>query len=307
MTNAILCGDGHNEVQAIAGAADIEAFPVLGEAIGTLESYERGAEMCLEHNMLPRDESEYTPVETDLPALLIEGEMDPITPPPLAKAILPGFSNGTYVEFPYAGHGPSRSVECAGDMLNAFFDNPNAEPNLSCVDEMEAPKIYAPLFTTSIGPRLMAKATEDKKSLIGPGVWAAISFCIPAIGFLVLTIAPIGRRIDKRTPAPAGTARVTAWIAAALVVVSLVVFGSAIAATYKASQVLLLFGLLPWAKYGALAGLLAGIAGIFAVVRTVRAHMSERLPIGTLLGFLLIGLAAISASVFLFAWGLGPF
>jgi pimeloyl-ACP methyl ester carboxylesterase len=307
MTNAILCGDADNEVQAIAGKADIEAFPVLGGAIGTVESYDRRAEMCLEHNMVPRNEAEYTPVETDLPALLIEGDMDPITPPPLAKAILPGFSNGTYVEFPYAGHGPSRSVECAGDMLNAFFDNPTADPDLSCVDEMEVPKIYTPLFTTSIGPRLIVKAMEDKKSLIAPGAWAATSVLIPVIGLLVLTVAPIGRRIDKRRPATAGWARVTTWLAAFFVVISIAVFGAAIGVTYKASEILLLFGLVPWAKWGALAGLLAGIAGIAAVVRTVRAHMSERLPVGTLLGFLLTGLASISMSVFLIAWGLGPF
>ncbi|MCW8985134.1 MAG: hypothetical protein OQK55_07305, partial [Thermoanaerobaculales bacterium] len=214
---------------------------------------------------------------------------------------------GTYVEFPYAGHGPSRSVECAGDMLNAFFDNPTADPNLSCVDEMEVPKIYTPLFTTSTGPRLMAKANEEKKSLIAPGIWAATSVLIPVIGFLVLTVAPIGRRIDKRSAAPAGWARVTTWLAAFFVVISITIFGAAIGATYKASDILLLFGLVPWAKWGALAGLLAGIAGIAAVVRTVRAHMSQRLPIGTLLGFLLTGLAAISMSVFLIAWGLGPF
>jgi pimeloyl-ACP methyl ester carboxylesterase len=307
MTNAILCGDGDAEVQVIAGKADIDEFPVLGGAIGTVEAYERDAEMCLEHNMVPRDEAEYVPVETDLPALIIEGDMDPITPPPLAKSILPGFSNGTYVEFPYAGHGPSRSVKCAGDMLNALFDDPTAEPDLSCVDEMEVPKIYAPLFTTSIGPRLIVKATENKKSLVGPGIWAAASILIPVIGFLVLTVAPIGRRIDKRSAAPAGWARVTTWLAAFFVVISLAVFGGAIGATYKASEILLLFGLVPWAKWGALAGLLAGIAGIAAVVRTVHAHLNQRLPIGTLVGFLLTGLAAISMSVFLIFWGLGPF
>jgi len=307
MTNAILCGDADAEVQAIAGKADIEELPVLGAAIGTVESYERRAEMCLEHDMLPRDAAEYAPVETDLPALLIEGDMDPITPPPLAKAILPGFSNGTYVEFPYAGHGPSRSVECAGDMLNAFFDNPTADPDLSCVGEMKVPEIYAPLFTTSIGPRLMVKAMENKKSLIGPGIWASTGILIPVISFLVLTVAPIGRRIDKRRPAPAGWARVTTWMAAFLVVISVAIFGSAFGMTYKASEILLLFGLVPWAKHGALAGLLAGIAGIVAVVLTMRAQMSQRLPIGTLLGFLLTGLAAISMSVFLIFWGLGPF
>jgi pimeloyl-ACP methyl ester carboxylesterase len=307
MTNAILCGDGDAEVQVIAGQADIEDLPVLGPAMGMVESWERQAEMCLEHNMVPRDEAEYAPVETDLPALLIEGDMDPITPPPLAKAILPGFANGTYVEFPYAGHGPSRSVECAGDMLNAFYDNPTAEPDLSCVDEMEMPEIFAPLFATSIGPRLVVKAMEDKKSLIGPGIWAGTGVLIPLVGFLVLTVAPIGRRIDKRSAAPAGWARVTTWLAAFFVVLSVAIFGAAVGVTYKSSEILLLFGLVPWAKWGALAGLLAGIAGIAAVVRTVHAHMSQKLPIGTLLGFLLTGLAAVSMSVFLIAWGLGPF
>ena len=56
-----------------------------------------------------------------------------------------------------------------------------------------------------------------------------------------------------------------------------------------------------------LAGLLAGIAGIMAVVSTVRAHLRYKLPIGTLLGFLLTGFAVVSLSVFMIAWGLGPF
>ena len=169
------------------------------------------------------------------------------------------------------------------------------------------PKIYAPLFTTSIGPRLIARTAEEKKKLIAPGIWAATSILTPFIGFLVLTVAPIGRRIDGRSAAPAGWARVTTWMAALFAVLSVSVFGAAIGATYKSSEVLLLFGMLPWAKGGALAGLRAGIAGVVAVVRTLRAHLRQRLPIGTLLGFSITGLAAISLCVFLFAWGLGPF
>lgn len=307
MSNAILCSDADAEVQAIAGQADIEEFPILGASIGSVESYQRRAEICLEHNMAPRDIAEYTPVETDLPALIIEGDMDPITPPPLAKAILSGFANGTYVEFPYAGHGPSRSVECAGDMLNAFYDDPTAEPNLSCVEEMEVPDFYAPLFTTSFAPRLMVKALEDKKSLAGPGIWLGASVLIPLIGFLVLTVAPILRRIDRRTAAPAGYARLAAWTSAFLSVLSISIIGAAIAVTFKTSEILPLLGLVPWAKWGAIAGLLAGLDGLTAIVLTVRAHLRQRLPIGTLVGFLLTGLAALSLSVFLIYWGLGPF
>ncbi len=307
MANAILCGDGDAEVQAIAGREDIEAFPILGAAVGTVTSYERRAEMCWQQGMDPRDASEFLPVETDLPALLIEGDMDPITPPPLAKAILPGFHNGTYVEFPFAGHGPSRSVECAGDMLNAFYDDPAAEPDLSCVDEMERPEFYVPLFTTSLGPRVMVKALEDKKSLIAPGVWGGVSIVIPLMGFLVLTVAPIGRRIDGREAARAPWARPLTWLAAFLVVLAAGLIGSAIGATFKSFEALLLFGLVPWARLGAIAGLLSGIFGFAAVVQTMRCQATQKLPVGTLLGLLITGLAAISFTAFLVFWDLGPF
>jgi hypothetical protein len=192
-------------------------------------------------------------------------------------------------------------------MLNAFFDDPTAEPDLRCVEEMETPEIYAPLFTTSIGPRLMVKALDDKKKLIGPGVWAALSCLIPVVAFFVLTIAPTGRWIDGRQSAPTGWARTTTWAAALLVVVSIAVFGGAAGVTYEAFEALLIFGMVPWAWWGAVAGLLAGIAGIGAVVLTVKARLRARLPVGTLLGFLLTGLAATSYSVFLIYWDLGPF
>jgi hypothetical protein len=192
-------------------------------------------------------------------------------------------------------------------MLNAFFDDPSARPDLGCVEEMAAPEFYAPLFTTSLGPRLMVRAMEDKKSLVGPGVWAGLSILIPLIGFLVLTVAPLGRRIDKRDAAPASGARAMTWLASCLVVISIGILGSAIGVTYKVFEELLLLGLVPWARFGALAGPLAGAAGLAAVVLTVRAHRRQRLPVGTLLGFLLIGLAATSCSVLLVYWDLGPF
>lgn len=257
--------------------------------------------------MPPRDGAEYEAVETDLPALIIEGEMDPITPPPLAKAILPGFANGTYVEFPYAGHGPSRSVECGGEMLNAFYDDPRAEPDLGCVEQISAPDFFAPLFTSSLGPRLMVRAMGNSRGLIAPGIWAGLSIGIPLIGFLVLTLAPLGRRIDGRRAAPASDARGMTWLASGLVVLSVAILGSAVGVTYGAFQELLLLGMVPWARFGALAGPLAGVAGLAAVALTLDAQRRKRLPVGTLVGFLLTGLAAVSFSALLIYWDLGPF
>jgi hypothetical protein len=220
--------------------------------------------------------------------------------------IEPGFTNGTYVEFPYAGHGPSRSVECAGDLLNKFFDDPAAEPDLSCVDEMEAPEFLGSLYRTSVGPRLVVLALEQKEDLPRVASWGGASVVGVVIGFLVLTFAPLVRRVEKRQPAPAEGARLATWAAAAFGVAALGIFGAAAGVSYKLSEMLLIFGMVGWAALGAWAGVFAGLSGALALLLAVRARRSVALPIGTLVGFVIIGLSAVSLSVFLMVWGLGP-
>jgi hypothetical protein len=307
MYNAIFCIDGDSEAQARAGKKDIEEYPVLGAAIGSRESYDRSVILCDELGMLQRAADDYAPVQTDLPALIIEGDMDPITPPPNAQAILPGFTNATYVEFPFAGHGPSRSVECAGHMLNKFYDNPTADPDLSCVEEMEEPQMWAPLYTTSIAPRMAGMMMTDKKSLALPGAWFGLSALIVLFAFLNLTFAPIGRLIDGRDAVDTSGARFFAWLAATLALIALCVIGAAFAATAEAAEMLLIFGLPPWAAYGAWSGFIAGIVGLYALIRTQRTHWETRLPFGTMLGLSLTGIAAIALSLFMLSWDLGPF
>jgi pimeloyl-ACP methyl ester carboxylesterase len=307
MHNAIMCRDGDIEAQVAAIRRDSAEHPILAGAMGTVDWFERGARLCHELGMAPRDAAEYSPVKTDIPALIVEGDMDPITPPPQAKAILPGFTKGTYVQFPYAGHGPTRSVKCAGDMLNKFFDDPRAKPDLSCVKQVKPPDFYVPLYETSALARFAAMALEDKKSLIGPLAPGGLCLLISIVAFFVLTVAPLIRRIEKRSAARSSWSRLAAWLAAALAVASAVLLGSAIGVSVDASEMLPLFGLVPWARLGALAGLLAGLAGLAAMVLTVRAWIKHRLPAGTLLGFLITSLAAVGLSLFWIYWDLGLF
>jgi len=307
MSNAIFCLDGDIEAQARAGKKDLVEYPVLGAALGTVESIDRGAALCNELGMHQRPAEEYLAVTTDIPSLIIEGEMDPITPPPNAKAILPGFTNGTYVEFPYAGHGPSRSVKCAGHMLNKFYDNPNDEPDTSCIEDMEEPQMWAPMFTTLVAPKLMTVMLEDKKKLAIPGLWLGLSALVSLIAFWVLTFAPMVRKLNQTRAVNAAGARLLAWLAATLSVVSLCIIGAAIAATVDAGEMLALLGLAPFAKYGAWAGLLAGIVGLVTVIRTLRVRGDGRLPFGSWFGFCITGVAAIALSLFMQVWDLGVF
>ena len=232
--------------------------------------------------------------------------MDPITPPPLAHKVEPGFTNGTYVEFPYAGHGPSRSVECAGDLLNRFYDDPTAEPDLGCVDEMEAPEFLGSIYRSSAAARFAVLAMENKEDLPKVAAWGVASVLGVVVGFLVLTFAPLVRLLDKRKPAPAERARLATWAAAALGTAALVILGAAAGISYELSEMLLLFGMVGWAAFGAWAGVLAGPVGVLALALAVRARRDVALPIGTLAGFVITNLAALSLSVFLTMWGLGP-
>jgi hypothetical protein len=172
---------------------------------------------------------------------------------------------------------------------------------------MEAPEFYVPLYTTGIAPRLLLIAVEDKKKLAGPAAWGGLSVIISLIAFIMLSIAPIGRRIDKRQPVNVSGARWSAWLAATFATAAVAIIGAAVAVTAEASELLPLFGLVPWAWYGAVAGLLAGLFGIAAIVITVRTRLQRSLPFGTLIGFLMTGIAAVGLSSFLLFWDLTPF
>lgn len=192
-------------------------------------------------------------------------------------------------------------------MLNKFYDNPRDKPDTSCVEDMEEPQMWAPMFTTLVAPKLMTIMVEDKKKVAIPGLWLGLSALISLIAFLVLTFAPIVRIMDKTRVTDTGGVRLFAWLAATLSVVSLGIFGAAVAATVDAGEMLVLLGLAPFAKFGAWAGLLAGIMGLMTVFMTLRTRLENNLPFSTWFGFCTTGIAAIALSLFMHFWDLGPF
>lgn len=312
MFNAISCRDGWIDKSAAASLEDIEAFPTMSKVlVGTLTSppelVEEHLRICKRYGAEPRDASDYLPVQTDIRTLLVEGAMDPITPPPLAKEILPGFSNGTYVEFAFAGHGPTRSVECAGDFLTKFFDYPDGELDLSCPESMAPPKFVGPLLETSAFTKLGTLGADEPKKLFKPIAWIGTSALILIIGTLIYNIAPVARLINGNRVLPTGGARQLAWITSIIGTSAVIGLAFASFATYDASEFLLLVGLLGWAKWFSFAGLFAGLLSIALLATTVRARLRETLPIGVMIGFVLTAVAGISLAMFIIYWGLAPF
>ena len=78
-------------------------------------------------------------VSSDIPTLLLAGEYDPVTPFAFGRQTAESLSNVYYFEVPHVGHGVHVSDVCPMEMVLAFLREPTAEPDSSCIAEMEAP------------------------------------------------------------------------------------------------------------------------------------------------------------------------
>ena len=118
----------------------VRSFPVLAEE--SRETVEQLHEDCATWAVPLAPPMENEPVVSDLPTLVLAGQFDPITPPSNGRRAAETLSRSTFIEFPGVGHGALVDV-CARNIMSAFFDNPEAPVDTSCVAGM-APRFTAP-------------------------------------------------------------------------------------------------------------------------------------------------------------------
>ncbi|QOC22628.1 alpha/beta fold hydrolase [Wenzhouxiangella sp. AB-CW3] len=305
MSTAVRCLDGYVDRWAEAAPSDFRDYPTLAHAFGALEAIAEAPEVCRQVGLTPRDTAQFELVETDLPVLVVNGAWDPITPVPLAEYIMPGFANGELVVFPHAGHGPTRSVECAGDLLNDYFDDPAAELDRECIEHGEDAADYiAPYFRSRAVTRGIVMHAEKEDRLRGHAVWGGLSAALSLATLIVLSFGWLARRLEGRGLTPAGGSRFLMFLASAVALTHLGGLGAAIHATSEITEAMLLFGMVSWARWFAWLGPLAGLLGILALVQAWRYRPA--LAAAPRIGLLLAGLAIISLSVFTLFWDLWP-
>ncbi len=315
MSSAIRCNDGYFAAQAEIIDDDLAANPLFQGLGFSGEGAAMTAQVCVDEGLTPRRGSpEYSFVTSDIPTLVINGNWDPVTPPGLAEYIAPGFSNGRLIIVPFAGHGPTRSMsECAGPVLNAFFDDLDpAGLDAACLEEGVAEPEYFSAYSTSALLRAAVMAEEDPASLAPAGLWFGLPVFIMLISLFAYPLAWLARVIDgqkvQELNADTGGARLLAFGAALTGLAFAGLMGAGGAQIFEISEVALLAGLGPLAGTGAWMGLLTGILGLISLVLLWRTQMSDgSIRIGTLAGMTLTGLSGVALTAFAFAWGLSPF
>jgi pimeloyl-ACP methyl ester carboxylesterase len=94
------------------------------------------------------DTSFYDPVTSDVPALILSGEIDPVTPPAWGEEVAKHLSNALHVSVPATGHGVI-GTPCGARLIEQFLDAGSAKGlDTSCVDSLRRP----PFFLTPAGP-----------------------------------------------------------------------------------------------------------------------------------------------------------
>ncbi len=94
------------------------------------------------------DPAFYEPVQSPVPALILSGEIDPITPPVWGDQVARTLSRSKHIVLPGTGH-TAGGTGCGRRLIKAFIDSGTADNlDTSCVKNLTRP----PYFVTPAGP-----------------------------------------------------------------------------------------------------------------------------------------------------------
>jgi len=90
----------------------------------------------------------YAPVVSTVPALVLSGELDPVTPPTWGLSVVQHLRNGRHVVMPGTGHGVAATA-CGNRIVSDFIDSADAQGlDTACVRTVHRPGF----FLTPAGP-----------------------------------------------------------------------------------------------------------------------------------------------------------
>lgn len=135
---SVICAEDADRRRADAGAGDTLLGPeVVRMFYAACGSWPAGT----------RPAGFNEPLRSPVPALLVSGELDPVTPPRYGEAVLQGLPNGRHLVLRGQGHG-GLSLGCMPKLMGQFLESADAKAlDAGCLDALS----YVPPFTTFNG------------------------------------------------------------------------------------------------------------------------------------------------------------
>ena len=125
------------ETPAEFAAAASELAAPIREHIATDDLYFYG--ICEFWGVPPAPARVKSPVASDIPALLLAGKYDPLTPVGWAELAAETLPRSYIYEIPDAAHAVFITSECAQSLMAQFLDDPMVAPDAACIDMLGSP------------------------------------------------------------------------------------------------------------------------------------------------------------------------
>jgi pimeloyl-ACP methyl ester carboxylesterase len=123
---SVLC----SQTGAATGAEDRTTDTAVGLRMwGTIAQ----DDSCSRWSAAAPDGSEDEPVSSDIPVLLLVGQFDPNATVAGARLVASTLPNARVYEIPAATANPLGHSECAREIRNSFVQDPESEPDTSCL------------------------------------------------------------------------------------------------------------------------------------------------------------------------------
>ncbi len=174
--------------------ANIAAFPFLESFLRRGGDF---ADICAVWDSGTADPVENEPVSSDVPALLVSGEYDPVTPPAWGELAAETLPNAVHVVISNASH-DALSTDCAVELAVAFLNDPAVELNTSCAAaqggiafalpgaELDLPEFAFVPFTPDDGAYTVN--VPEGWAQVQPGVFARSSTPVDQTVLIVLSL-----------------------------------------------------------------------------------------------------------------------
>ena len=120
-------------------AWDAATTGLTAEVIDAFEPSGLQAE-CRAWDVPPAAPIEDQPVVSDIPTLLLSGELDPVTAPAWADDAATSLSRSTVLHVPRSGHGVVGESRCVDQMTMAFLADPTSAVDETCLSGFKAPR-----------------------------------------------------------------------------------------------------------------------------------------------------------------------
>ncbi|NJN96838.1 MAG: alpha/beta fold hydrolase [Anaerolineales bacterium] len=105
---------------------------------------------------------------SDIPALLLQGGLDPATPVEGGNKLVAGLSNNYNVIFPSGAHVQASHSPCALSIFDAFLTDPTTAPDTSCVDPALSFAVPGPVSASSADGQAVITMTLPAGFTAGP-------------------------------------------------------------------------------------------------------------------------------------------